>query len=75
MNSMSAKVECVTSAEELQGDINDLPLTTIMARAAYAVSSADPAIRYSVTFEMTIRPLPEEPSTSGSHPLTDGSER
>lgn len=75
MNSMSAKVECVTSASELRADVSDLPLTTIMTQASYGVYSAAPATRYLVTFEMTIKPLPEEPSTFVNHPPTDGSER
>lgn len=37
--------------------------------------SVDPATKYLVTFEMTIKPLPEELSISDSHPPTDGSER
>jgi hypothetical protein len=75
MNSMSAKVECVTSAKELRGCVNDLPLTTIMTQGLYGVSSVDPATKYLVTFEMTIKPLPEGPSTSASHPRIDGLEK
>lgn len=75
MNSMNARVEYATSASELRASGNAWPLTTIMEPALFAVSSADPATKYLVTFEMTIKPLPEEPSTFVNHPPTDGSER
>lgn len=41
---------------------------------SYAVSSVDPATKYLVTFEMTIKPLSAEDFTSANHPPIDGSE-
>lgn len=75
MNSTSARVECVSSASELQDNARDLQLTMTTLLDMFADYSVDPATKYLVTFEMTIKPLPEEPFTSGNHPLTDGSER
>lgn len=75
MNSMSTKAEFVSYANELTGAVKDWRSTMIMSVDTFEVFCADPATKYLVTFEMTIKPLPEGPSTSGSHPLTDGSER
>jgi len=72
MNSTSVRAECVSSAEELRGRASALLLTTIMNLDTSEACCAPDVTRFSVTFEMTIKPLPEEPSTSGSHPLTDG---
>jgi hypothetical protein len=72
-NFMNVKVEHVSYANELQAYVSALPLTTIMRAVTSEACYVDPATKFSVTFEMTIKPLPEEPSTSGSHPLTDGS--
>lgn len=73
MNSTSVKGERVTSVRELLDALNDSQSITITDPATFVAFCADPATRYSVTFEMTIKPLSEEPSTSGSRPLTDGS--
>lgn len=75
MNSMNVSREFASSANELTEDLASFLSTTITSLGMFAASCVDPAITYSVTFEMTIKPLPEEPSISGSHPLTDGSER
>jgi len=75
MNFTNDKVEYATSARALLELVRDFQWITTMNRDMYEGSSADPATKYLVTFEMTIKPLPEEPSTSGSHPHTDGSER
>lgn len=72
MNSMNAKMEYVTSARGLRGRAKDFQSIMTMTVDSFVDFCADPATRYSVTFEMTIKPLPEAPSTSGSHPLTDG---
>jgi hypothetical protein len=75
MTYMSDKVEFVTYANELQEVRSVWRSTTITLADLYEGFSADHATRYLVTFEMTIKPLPEEPSISASHPHTDGSER
>lgn len=72
MSFMNARVECASSASELRGSVNDWLSIMITQADVFADSCADPATKYLVTFEMTIKPLPEEPSISGSHPLTDG---
>ena len=73
MSSMNVKAECVSSASELRERASALLLTTIMNLDTSEACCAPGVTRFSVTFEMTIKPLPEEPSISGSHPLTDGS--
>lgn len=75
MNSTNVKVEHVTYARGLQGRGRDFQSIMTTAVDSFVDFCADPATRYLVTFEMTIKPLPEEPSTSGNHPLTGGSER
>lgn len=72
MNSLNIKAECVSSARGLRDLPNDLRLITTTNLDTFVDFSVDPATKYLVTFEMTVKPLPEEPSTSGSHPLTDG---
>lgn len=75
MRSTHVRVEDVSSASGLQERVNDFQSITTTLVDSFVASSADPATRYSVTFEMTIKPLPEERSTSDSHPPTDGSGR
>ena len=72
MNSMNVKAECVSSASELMVIPRDLRLIMTTQLGSFVDSCAGLATKYLVTFEMTIKPLPEEPSISGSHPLTDG---
>lgn len=74
MNSTSVKGERVTSVKELLAALSDSQSITITDPATFVAFCADPATRYLVTFEMTIKPLPEEPSTCASHPLIDGSD-
>lgn len=74
MKSTHIRVEDVSSVSGLQERVNDFQSTMTIALGMSGAYFVDPATKYSVTFEMTIKPLPEEPSTSGSHPLTDGSE-
>ena len=75
MSSMLDRVVFATSASELPGLQRSFRSITAIGPGLYEDSSADPATKYLVTFEMTIKPLPEEPSISDSHPLTDGLER
>lgn len=75
MSSTSVKGERVTSVRELLEFLRDSQSTTITEAGTFVGFCADPATRFLVTFEMTIKPLPEEPSISDSRPLTDGSER
>jgi hypothetical protein len=75
MNSIHVKVEDASFASELQERVEGFRSTMTTALGMSGVSYVHPATRYSVTFEMTIKPLPEEPSISASHPHTDGSER
>lgn len=73
MSYMSDRVEFVSSADELPALLNDWQSITTTVMDSFEASCAPGATKYSVTFEMTIKPLPEEHSTSGNHPLTDGS--
>ena len=72
MSSTSARGELVTSASGLMALLESSQWITTTNRGTYVDFCADPVTKYLVTFEMTIKPLPEELSTSGSHPLTDG---
>jgi len=73
MRSTSARVEFVSFASDLPDLQSDWQSTTTTLVDTYEGFSVGHATKYLVTFEMTIKPLPEEPSISGSHPLTDGS--
>lgn len=75
MSCIYVRVNGASSANELRDRVNDFQSTMITELDSSGVYSADPATKYLVTFEMTIKPLSEEPSISANHPLTDGSER
>lgn len=72
MSSMHVRVECASYASELTELVSDFRSTMITAADMSVAYCADPATKYLVTFEMTIKPLSEELSISGNHPLTDG---
>lgn len=75
MNYMRGRVVRVSSVSELPGTLRDLQLITIINPDTFVAYCADPATKYLVTFETTIKPLTEEASISDSLPLTDGLDR
>jgi hypothetical protein len=75
MSFMNDRVEFVSSAKELPALLNDWQSITTTAVDSFEASCAPAVTKFLVTFEMTVKPLTEEPSISGSHPLTDGLDR
>lgn len=75
MSSMSDRVEFVSSAKELPALLNDWQSITTTAVDSFEASCAPAVIKFLVTFEMTVKPLPEEPSTSASRQHFDGLEK